>query len=60
MSTPLPQLFADLSWHDLWRDAKIEEALQYVRASKRLRLSAEWRKVIPSSLPEDSESEEEY
>jgi len=59
-TTELTHLYSAYPWHDLWQDAKIAEAISYVRGSKKLRLPPEWRMVLPQSLPEDSESEEGF
>ena len=59
-TTELTQLYAAYPWHDLWQDAKIEEAISYARGSKKLRLPPEWRRVLPQAFPENSESEEGF
>ena len=53
-------MYTSYPWHDLWMDCNLMDAVHYVRGSKRLSLTAEWRAVIPKSLPEDSESECDY
>lgn len=54
----LTELYVEHPWHDQWRDSAIADAIHYVRASKKLRLPDEWRKVFASEIPNDSDSEE--
>ncbi len=62
MATDLVQLYLAYPEGDAWVDSDIQEALYYVRASKKLRLPDIWREVLPKYIPNisiDSESDGE-
>ena len=46
----LPELFEQLDFEDMWDDAELVSPVRYCRASKSLRLPAEWRDVFPTWL----------
>ncbi len=50
MATPLTELFAGLSYDDLWDDASLKDCISYARGSRLLEIPAEWRPYLPNSL----------
>lgn len=50
MATPLTELFAGLSYDDLWDDASLKDCISYARGSRLLVIPAEWRPHLPNSL----------
>ena len=44
------EIFSQMSYDDLWEDAKIVEVCLKLRASKSLRIPSKWRQHLPSHL----------
>ena len=49
-STSLVEAFAALEMGDLWHDAKLPEAVHYIRGSILLQIPEAWRSVLPTAL----------
>lgn len=49
-SSGLPEAFAEACLDDSWDDAKLGEAIRYVRGSKLLRIPESWRNSLPTRL----------
>lgn len=50
LKTPLPKLFEEYAWGDLWAEGNFVEVVRYLRGSKKLALPEEWRRLIPKVL----------
>ena len=49
-SSPTPQIFKAMEWADVWDDADLRSCIAYARASKSLKLSDDWRAVLPGAI----------
>ena len=45
----LRQAFAEASMVDTWVDARLPQAIRYVRGSKHLHIPPEWRNYLPTT-----------
>ena len=48
--TPLVELFASLSYDDMWDDAALRDCIYYTRGSHLLEIPGQWRPVLPNSI----------
>lgn len=48
--TPLVELFASLSYDDMWDDAALRDCIYYTRGSHVLEIPGQWRPVLPNSI----------